>query len=153
MSVTSILKWVTRVAAQVSVRLVWNPQPAYCIPITWHACPVRLPTQQDNHAKSPVQPGATAAGKADKKGKTKKKRRYVVGDLVSKDSFCKEFMEVISGEVTIFLGYNPLLSLLYAQRTYFQGSSSSAAWTDAMLGGCEATGLSQLMACTSVRSP
>lgn len=85
-----------------------------------------------------------------KKGK---KRRYVVGDLVSKDSFCKEFMEVISGEVTIFLGYNPLLSLLYAQRTYFQGSSSSAAWTDAMLGGCEATCLSQLMACTSVRSP
>lgn len=51
-------------------------------------------------------------------------------------------MEVISGEVTIFLGYNPLLSLLYAQRTYFQGSSSSAAWTDAMLGGFEATGLS-----------
>lgn len=70
-------------------------------------------------------------------------------DLVSKDPFCKEFMEAISREVTIFLGYNPLLSPLNAQRIYFQGSSNSAAWTDAMLGGCEAAGLSRSMVCTS----
>lgn len=87
-------------------------------PPAQHACPGKASTQEEQFAKFIVQPWAAMTGKQDKEEDREKGEGVAAGNL-SKDQFYKKLMEVISMEMSRFLGHNPLLVPLYTQRGIF----------------------------------